>query len=345
MTNNNYSPSTLYYVSPNGKIHADTCRYCQANKEGWQLLKSFSDGINNNYEFCRLCCPWKVLTEDTSSPPLKIMVTSDSTPTTSQKIKTLETMIDSSSISEEKLPKEESSSPPTATVTAKKSKLPPQTAKKTKPKENPEKKRYKILAGNGCHQAIAEVQGILVPPTTEDGMFMMILPDGFQVEVTFKTPRIRWIAYNQDTILGAHWFRVYPKMKDDKLISLQIVAWDKGMPTNPHGNELWEFIGVWTAQKNLTVQRSMMTEDIRQIAKETGFIKKFKYTFINSADWAKNKKLWTGYVYKLICQRKGDVLEIKKVIPYACPRIKPALKSFNKGGDKPPFKKDFHKKK
>jgi hypothetical protein len=210
-----------------------------------------------------------------------------------------------------------------------------------------EKKRYKILAGNGCHQAIAEIQGILVPPHNEEAPFLLILPDGFQLEATFKNPRLKWLAHNTEVALGAHWFRVYPKMKDDKLISVQIIAWDKGMPSNPRGEETWEFIGVWTAQKNITVQRSMTMEDIRKIAKETGFIKKFKYTFINSFDFAKQKKLWMGYVYKLICRRKGDVLEIKKVIPYACPRIKPEPKNFIKDdnrdnsynkGDKKDFK-------
>jgi hypothetical protein len=227
-----------------------------------------------------------------------------------------------------------------------------QKSKKSEPPE--EKKRYKILAGNGCHQAIAEVQGILVPPSEPDQNFLLILPDGFQIEVTFKTPRLHWIAKNQDTMLGAHWFRGYPKMKDDKLISLQIIAWDKGMPTNPRGFETWEFTGVWTAQRNITVQRSMMMDDIRKIAKETGFIKKFKYTFINSFDWVKNKKLWMGYVYKILCQRRGDTLEIKKVIPYACPRYKPDPKGFvkkddNKNsynkGDKKDFKSTYKKPK
>ncbi|MBL1209371.1 hypothetical protein [Geminocystis sp. GBBB08] len=205
------------------------------------------------------------------------------------------------------------------------------TSKKSEPKV--EKKRYKILAGNGCHQAIAEVQGILVPPNEPEQNFILILPDGFQIEATFKTPRLHWIARNQDTMLGSHWFRGYPKMKDDKLVSLQIIAWDKGMPTNPRGFETWEFTGVWTAQKNITVQRSMMMEDVRKIAKETGFIKKFKYTFTNSFEWVKNKKLWMGYVYKIICQRKEGTLEIKKVIPYACPRYKPDPKGFVKKDD------------
>ncbi|WP_017293225.1 hypothetical protein [Geminocystis herdmanii] len=213
--------------------------------------------------------------------------------------------------------------------------------------EKVEKKRYKILAGNGCHQAIAELQGILVPPHNEEAPFLLILPDGFQMEATFKNPRLKWLAHNTDAVVGSHWFRVYPKMKDDKLISVQIIAWDKGMPSNPRGEETWEFIGVWTAQRNVTVQRSMTMDDIRKIAKETGFIKKFKYTFINSFDFVKQKKLWMGYVYKLICKRKGDVLEIKKVIPYACPRIKPEPKNFIKDnnrdnnynkGDKKDFK-------
>ncbi len=209
-----------------------------------------------------------------------------------------------------------------------------------------ERKRYKILAGNGCHQAIAEIKGILVPPSEPEQPFTLILPDGLQIEATFKTARLYWIAQNKEYILGLHWFRGYPKMKDDKLISLQIIAWDGNMPSNPTEDEHWEFIGIWTAQKNLTVQRSMMTKDIRKIAKETGFIKKFKYTFLNSYDWAKSKKLWIGYVYKILCVRKGDKFEIKKVIPYACPRIKPVPKtnrgktSYNNKSNSKPDKKD-----
>ena len=205
---------------------------------------------------------------------------------------------------------------------------------------NKERKRYKILAGNGCHQAITEVQGILVPPTEPGQSFSLVLPDGLQIEATFKTPRLHWIAQNKDYMLGHHWFRGYPKMKDNKLVSLQIIAWDGNMPSNPQGQENWEFVGVWTAQKNITVQRSMMTKDIRKIAKETGFIKKFKYTFNNSYDWVKNRKLWVGYVYKVLCQRNGDTFAIKRVIPYACPRIKPVpktntRKSYDKSLSKP----------
>ncbi len=193
--------------------------------------------------------------------------------------------------------------------------------KSDSPKEP--KKRYKVLPGNGCHQAIAEVQGILVPPTEKKGKFILILSDGVQLEAIFKNPRLKWIACNKDWIIGAHWFRGYPKMKDDKLVAFQIIGWDGNMPTNQRGWEVWEFTGYWTIQKTLTVQRSMMIEEIRQLAKETGFIKKFKYTFTNSFDWVKSKKLWAGYVYKLICRREGDLLKIQKVIPYACPRIKP----------------------
>lgn len=130
---------------------------------------------------------------------------------------------------------------------------------------------------------------MLIPPGEGEKSFHLILPDGTQLEATFKNSRILWLAHNKPELLGDHWFRGYPKMKDNKLVSLQIIAWDGTMPTNPKGEESWEFTGVWTLQKNITVQRSMMLEDVRKIAKETGFIKKFKYTFINSFDWVKNK--------------------------------------------------------
>ena len=196
---------------------------------------------------------------------------------------------------------------------------------KAKPASAPEKKRYKILAGNGCHRAIAEVQGMLVQSTEERGKFSLILPDGLQIQAFFKTPQLHWLACNNEAIQGLHWWRGYPKVSDNKLVCFQIIAWDGDMINNKY--EKWDFTGVWTAQRNITVQRTMSEKDIRKIAKETGFIKKFKYTFTNSYDF--KRSLWIGYVYKVLATRKGNSFEIRKVIPYACPRIKP----------KPPEKK------
>lgn len=208
------------------------------------------------------------------------------------------------------------------------------------PEPKKEKKRYKILAGNGAHQAIAEVNGILVPPTEPTGKFTLVLPDGLQLEVIFKSPRLRGFALTTNLMIGQHWFRGYPKMQNDKLVAFQIVAWDGNMPTNEKGWEVWEFIGVWTLQKNITIQRTLMDEEIKQIAKETGFIKKFKYTFTNAFEWMKSKKLWVGYVYKLICRREGATLSIQKVIPFACPRKKP----LPPGSKPPPGKGNFQQK-
>ena len=55
--NKSISNTATYYVSPGGKIHANSCRYCQSQKDGWQKLDSFSDGVNQGYQTCRLCCP------------------------------------------------------------------------------------------------------------------------------------------------------------------------------------------------------------------------------------------------------------------------------------------------
>nr|WP_242412018.1 hypothetical protein [Cyanobacterium sp. IPPAS B-1200] len=220
-------------------------------------------------------------------------------------------------------------------------------SKKKKKDKKPPAKKYKILAGNGCHQGIAEVQGILVPPIDDEGSHQLILPDGLALEATFAHNYLKWLAFNQPNISGAHWFRGYPKMQDNKLVALQIVGWDGNMPTNEKGWEKWEFIGVWTIQKNLTVQRSMGDKDVKEQAIKTGYIKKFKFTFSNSEDWVKQKKLWIGYVYQLICRREGDTLKIQKVIPYACPRFKPVAKpkkkTLNKdksGEQSPPKLKD-----
>ena len=189
-------------------------------------------------------------------------------------------------------------------------------------KEKKEKKRYKIAVGNGCHKAICDVQGMLVPNAQEEGNFVMILPDGLQVDARFKTKYLHVLAMKHpERIQGMHWFRCYPKLANDRLVCLQIIAWDGDIAENKNGKEYWEFIGAWTAQRNITVQRSMAIKEVRQIARETGFIKKFKYTFTNSFDF--KRSLWMGYVYKIIGQRDGDQLKIRKVVPFACPRFKP----------------------
>lgn len=357
MAQKNNSTSTLpvYYLSPHGRIHESSCRHCQPDKEGWQKIDSFLQAISDGNQPCRLCCPSEaeikkiqkslsssmIGTEDSFTLKKSSIIQQttispiEETQTTSPRQETSEKFHEKKLIKESKFEKTQdkidddtNNDKSGGQKNSKVKKQPPQNQREKQNKV--EKKRYKILAGNGCHQAIAEIQGILIPPHDEEAPFLLILPDGFQMEATFKNPRLKWLAHNTDAVVGSHWFRVYPKMKDDKLISVQIIAWDKGMPSNAREDETWEFIGVWTAQRNLTVQRSMTMEDIRKIAKETGFIKKFKYTFINSFDFVKQKKLWMGYVYKLICKRKEDTLEIKRVIPYACPRIKPEPKNFRK---------------
>ncbi|WP_141712638.1 hypothetical protein A5482_016155 (plasmid) [Cyanobacterium sp. IPPAS B-1200] len=198
--------------------------------------------------------------------------------------------------------------------------------KKKKKDKKPPAKKYKILAGNGCHQAISEVQGILVPPIDDESSYQLILPDGLALEATFTRPYLESLVLKQPDILGVHWFRGYPKMQDNKLVAFQIVGWDGNMPTNEQGWERWEFIGLWALQKNLTVQRSIADRTVRKEARKTGFITEFKFTFSNTEDWVKQKKLWIGYVYKLLCRREGNTLKIQKVIPYACPRFKPVAK-------------------
>lgn len=380
-------PNPTYYVSPTGKIHADFCRYCQPDKEGWQKLNSLESGLEKNYQLCRLCCPSPEQIISSASPSDKVVENQDSenlsdnnpittpekpeeqtvsenTPSVVENVEKVENPenpentenaenAENAENTEKKAPSEKNKVKSEKKTESKKEKGKKESStnakeKDSKKKSEPptEKKRYKILAGNGCHQAIAEVLGILLPPPEGEKSFRLILPDGLQLEASFKNSRLLWLAYNKPELLGQHWFRGYPKMKDNKLVSLQIIAWDGAMPTHPRGDETWEFTGVWTLQKNITVQRSMMLDDVRKIAKETGFIKKFKYTFVNSFDWVKNKKLWAGYVYKVLCKRQGDVLEIKKVIPYACPRVKPVPKQAPPRGNKgnKPFNKSIKPK-
>ena len=72
----------------------------------------------------------------------------------------------------------------------------PQAKQKKSKEKKPEKKRYKILAGNGCHQAICEVKGMLVPSPESENKFQLILPDGLQIDAYFKTAYQYWLAVN-----------------------------------------------------------------------------------------------------------------------------------------------------
>lgn len=300
----------VFYLSPSQKVHSNECRYCQLDKDGWTKLESLEFAINQGYQTCRLCCS-----------SIKELEVQEETTTIVESQSPLNSVLDSSTQSDDSV-KSSSLNDTKKDYTSSKKFDKDHT-------EQLEKKRYKILAGNGAHQAIAEVQGFLMRPSEEGGKFKLILPDGVELDATFKNPRLKWLACNNDTIIGLHWFRGYPKMNEGKLLCLQIIAWDGNMPTSPQGYEKWEFIGLWTPQKNLTIQRSMSIKEIRSTAKESGFIKKFKYSFLNSQDFVASKKLWIGYVYKLICRREGDELKIQKVIPFACPRVKPVPKDRN----------------
>lgn len=189
-------------------------------------------------------------------------------------------------------------------------------------KSHKKKNRYKIIVGNGCHKAVCDVQGMLVPSPEQEGKFLMILPDGLQLNARLRSKRLHLFATKYpNKVLGMHWFRCYPKFMDHRLVGLQIIKVDRSISENRNGKEYWEFIGAWTAQNNITVQRSIALKQVRKIAKENGFIKRYRYTFTNSLDF--KQSLWVGYVYQIIAQRDGDQLKIRKVIPFASPRFKP----------------------
>jgi hypothetical protein len=326
-----------FYVSSRGKVHSEKCRHFRPDKQGWQQLESLRDGVSQGFEFCRICCP---SLEEISQQPSPVISTSENLPEIAS-VSIVSEKEEGKSLASDVTPNcdqtqqvsQASTTESAVSVsvddrrnTRKNRTKASQDKNKNQPLDKSEKKRYKILAGNGCHQAIAEVQGILLKPSELGSKFTLILPDGTELQASFRNSRLKWIACNKEEILGLHWFRGYPKMKDDQLVCFQIIAWDGNMPSNERGWETWEFTGLWTPQKNLTVQRSMGIKEIRQEAKETGFIKKFKYTFTNTQEWVANKKLWIGYVYKLLCRREGNKLKIQKVIPVACPRIKPSPK-------------------
>ena len=352
----------IFYLSPTLKIHSQQCRYCHPDGEGWQQLESLAVGISQGYQACRQCCPPISETraqQKTAVQQTEVELIPESSLEKEEELQSeneTQQLIEANPESPSDIkPSSEDKSPSNSQAETSNQALSESNAepdiplssdsllpvddqlesetlsedKKSKEKTE-EKKRYKILAGNGCHQAIAEVRGMLVRPSEKGDKFKLILPDGIELDATFKTPHLKWLAFNQDHIIGLHWFRGYPKMREGKLVCFQIIAWDGEMPTSPKGWERWEFTGLWTPQRNLTVQRSMAVQEIRSIAKETGFIKKFKFSFNNAQDWIASRKLWIGYVYKLLCRREGDMLKIQKVIPYACPRIKPSPKGKGK---------------
>nr|WP_069791000.1 hypothetical protein [Cyanobacterium sp. IPPAS B-1200] len=342
----------IYYISPTNKIHSNQCRHFKADTDGWQKMSSYSEAISTGAKPCQICCsqisvspiettnkqqdlltqPVTDFSKSSSQEDVKTsgkknkrsIACSITSFNTTEKLKTTSTQQD---LFTQPVTKQPQSSSQNDVKTSK---------KKSKNKKKTPAKRYKILAGNGCHQAISEVQGILVPPIDDESSYQLILPDGLALEATFSNPYLESLALKQPNILGVHWFRGYPKMQDTKLVSFQIVGWDGNMPTNEQGWERWEFIGLWTLQKNLTVQRSITARTVRKEARQTGFITEFKFTFSNTEDWIQEKKLWIGYVYKLLCCREEDTLKIQKVIPYACPRVKPVPKP------KPVNKKSKH---
>ena len=233
----------IFYLSPTLKIHSKECRYCHPDSEGWQQLESLAVGISQGYQACRLCCPSISETmnqQKTAVRQAEVEPLPESYPEKEEKLQSEnETQLfpesnpqSSSGIepsSEDKSPSNplaessnQASSKPNADSDSQPSsdsllpvddQLESETLsedKKSKEKTE-EKKRYKILAGNGCHQAIAEVRGMLVRPSEKGDKFKLILPDGLELDATFKTPHLKWLAFNQDRIIGLHWFRGYPK--------------------------------------------------------------------------------------------------------------------------------------
>lgn len=192
----------------------------------------------------------------------------------------------------------------------------PSTASDTKP-------RYKLLTGNGTHTAVGEFIGVLHGSSDK---YLITFTDGFTVEAKF-------FGYHNNSkyklkCMGKHYFRGYPCVKDSKLIAVTITSVDSpSIITNLNKakrDELWFFRGLWTPQKNLSVQRSFTAEGVKKQAKETGFIKKYKFTFANSSEW--RTKLWFSYVYEVCCSRAQDSFMIRRVTPFCCPRRKPLKK-------------------
>lgn len=187
------------------------------------------------------------------------------------------------------------------------------------------KPRYKLLTGNGVHTAVGEFIGVLLPPQV-DKPRELLLTNGTVIEAKFigKNNNKKFI----NKCLGRHLFRGYPVVKENKLIAITITAVDPKerifpkVGTDKKCLELWLFRGLWTPQKTLNIQRSLANKDVKKIAKEKGFIKKYKYQFKNSREWS--SKLWDNYVYEIYAYRdKDNNFNIFRTSAFCCPIRKP----------------------
>ena len=191
---------------------------------------------------------------------------------------------------------------------------------KTKAKEY-RKPFYKLLAGNGTHQAIGEFMGTVHRDPVSNQLIITFTDEvSFPVKVTGHN--------NNDTFknkcIGTHYFRGYPTCKNGIIVKITITSID---PKNRLFSyslprfEYWHFRGLWTVQETITVQRSIDNLNTLNTARETGFIKKYKFRFINYS--AHSSSLTPGYVYTIMAQRIGNFFYIETITPFCCPLSKP----------------------
>jgi len=182
---------------------------------------------------------------------------------------------------------------------------------------------YKLLAGNGCHQALGEFIGS-VHEDPIHGLVLKFAADDITVPLRFN-------GYNNNEkfkqkCLGNHYFRGYPTTKNGMIVSITITSVDPinrlFTSTSPEW-EYWHFRGLWTVQQNITVQRGIDKLNTLNVARQTGFIKKYKFKFVNYS--AYSSKLTPGYVYTIMAHRVGNFYYIDSVTPFCCPLNPPKV--------------------
>ena len=182
-------------------------------------------------------------------------------------------------------------------------------------KKKQKQKKDSILLGNGQHKAIAELKGVLVPNPDEPDNFTMILPDQSDLKVTVRNKKVlrglkRSNAFGLNTYLG------YPKVIQGKLDSLDLIAWGdrKLEPIKPEDTECWEFVGVWSKNKELLVQRDVKMPFVQDAYQATGKLFTYKFAFTNGDYYTMKKKLVANQLYCLKCIRKKGQLRIRQII-------------------------------
>ena len=189
----------------------------------------------------------------------------------------------------------------------------------------------KIYTANGSHVAVCEVNAVILPPTSDNGIYKVRLKDGTILLLEFKYKKLKTFLMKGDISKPLRLI-AYPSFKKARLFKLTLVAWE----TKLLKAEQWTIQGCWNLHRFLVVQRNVTKKVytkhgnlVKNKFENTAKIPEIKCFFKNTDELIRQKKLWINYAYSLKCYREGDELIVTKAIPMACPYPRP-IKPKNK---------------